>query len=104
MAGLFGLLDLGANSLLAQTSAAASVGKNTANVNTEGYSRQTVDLASLLGSGGVIAGASIRAEDMILASRERMADNARASAGDLASALGGLEERITGEGDLVGAI
>lgn len=101
MGGLLGLLDLGANSLLANSSAITTVGRNTANVNTEGYSRQSIDLESELGSrfgGGVTAGDARRSQDELLARRERRVASDRMNTQDLMAALEDLEHGLAGRG------
>lgn len=101
MAGLSGLLDLGASALLAYDSGTATVGRNLANVNTAGYARETLALSSELASplvGGVRAGNPERIGDARLAARERLADGARGRADALASATTDLERRLT-DGD-----
>ena len=58
MSGLLGLLGLGAGAISAQNAGVAVSGRNTANVNTEGYSQERVDMSSVLGVplvGGVLA-------------------------------------------------
>jgi flagellar hook-associated protein 1 FlgK len=110
MAGLTGLLDLGAGALLAQQAGVATSGRNAANVNTEGYSRERVVLASERGEpvsvqGGVTATMVVRAEDQILGLRERLVDGARGRADSLARGLQALEGRLTNEGpNLVDAV
>ena len=64
MSGLLGLLGLGAGAISAQNAGIAVSGRNTANVNTEGYSQERVDLESIRGVpnvGGVLAGNPPRA-------------------------------------------
>ena len=86
--GLLGLYNLGASALNAQQAGVAIAGKNSANVNTEGYQRESVDLQSEIGTNGVIAGASYRADDPILALRERQSSGAQGRAQTLSIALG----------------
>jgi flagellar hook-associated protein 1 FlgK len=108
MSGLIGLLDLGASALLAQNAGVATTGRNLANVNTEGYSRERIDLQSLQAApmvGGVRAVGPRRVEDMILASRERLASSAFGQSSAQALALGDLEVKMSAGGqDLVGAV
>src|SRR5437016_1911339 len=107
MGGLLGLLDLGAGALAAQNVGVSVAGRNAANVNTEGYSRERADLESELAAplvGGVRASGPSRAEDAILSLRERAASGARGRADALAAALGGLERDLAGSGDVVHAI
>jgi len=109
MSGLLGLLDMGAGALAAQSAGVAVSGRNASNVNTKGYSRESVDLKALPGApvlGGVTAGnVPIRAEAEILGLRERMADGDRGHSGALAEALLSLEGELTpASGNLSGAI
>ena len=98
MSGLLGLLGLGAGALTAQNAGVAVSGRNTANVNTEGYSQERVDLEALRGVphvGGVLAGNPQRFADDLLSGRERQSDGARGRSSSMASALGGLETGLT---------
>ena len=108
MPGLYGLLDLGAAALMAQNAGVATTGRNLANVNTEGYSRERVDLQALQASpmvGGVRAIGPRRVEDMILGSRERLSASAHGRASASAAALGDLEVKMNAGGqDLVTAV
>ncbi|MSP59499.1 MAG: flagellar hook-associated protein FlgK [Myxococcales bacterium] len=105
MSGLMGLLDLGAGALAAHTAGVSVAGRNAANVNTEGYSRQNVDLQSERGApliGGVRAAGFSRVEDAILALRERVAAGAHGRSQALAAALGSLERGLTSPATDVG--
>jgi flagellar hook-associated protein 1 FlgK len=98
MSGLLGLLGLGAGAITAQNAGVAVSGRNTANVNTEGYSQERVDLESIRGVphvGGVLAGNPQRYADDLLAGRERLSDGTGGRSGALASALGALESSAT---------
>jgi flagellar hook-associated protein 1 FlgK len=100
MSGLLGLLGLGAGAITAQSAGVAVSGRNTANVNTEGYSQERIDLESLLGVpavGGVQANGPQRFESDLLAGRERLSDGARGRAGSLATAIGGVETQLASE-------
>jgi flagellar hook-associated protein 1 FlgK len=102
MSGLLGLLHLGANAIQAHNAGIATVGRNTANVNTPGYSREEVDLRSELGAplvGGVRAGELSRAEDRLLATRERATASELGAADARANALTGLERELVPRGD-----
>jgi flagellar hook-associated protein 1 FlgK len=93
-----GLLDLGSGALAAQNAGIAIVGRNTANVNTPGYSRESVNFNSELGSpliGGVMIGGVSRAGSNLLAGRERLVDSDRGQSGSLSQALLGLESDLT---------
>ena len=66
MSNIIGLLDLGRGALLAHQKAISITGHNIANVNTPGYSRQRVNLATnpgLTSSPGQM-GAGVRASDI----------------------------------------
>ena len=65
MSGLLGLLDLGANSFQQTNAGVAIAGKNIANINTPGYSRERTD-----NTNGNVA---TRQEPPLLAGRERLA-------------------------------
>ncbi|HEV7558056.1 MAG TPA: flagellar basal body protein, partial [Kofleriaceae bacterium] len=74
MSDLLSLLSLGSNALTAQNSGVAVATNNVANMNTEGYSRESVSLESLIGPpllGGVRAGDITRAASSMLSSRIR---------------------------------
>src|SRR5262249_14573099 len=108
MAGLLGLLDLGANAFMAQNAGVAVSGRNLANVNTEGYSAERIDLESQLAAplvGGVTANDPRRAESPLLGARERTGAGAYGMADARAAALQDLEGRLTSEGtDIAQAI
>ena len=109
MTSLMGLLDMGAGALVAQSAGVAVSGRNAANVNTRGYSRESVDLNALPGApvlGGVTAGGvPIRAANEILGLRERLNDGERGQSGALAEALLSLEGDLTpASGNLSSAI
>jgi flagellar hook-associated protein 1 FlgK len=98
MSGLLGLLGLGAGAITAQNAGVAVSGRNTANVNTEGYSQERVDMNSVLGVplvGGVLASDPHRYADDLLAGRERQSDGTNGRSGALANALGALETTAT---------
>lgn len=104
MSSLMGLLDLGAGAIQAQNAGIASAGNNAANVNTEGYSRQRVDLRANLGSptyGGVTFGAPERVGSELLAGRQRLIGGSSGYFNQLSSALLDLEGVMTAaEGDI----
>ncbi|MCC7381335.1 MAG: flagellar hook-associated protein FlgK [Deltaproteobacteria bacterium] len=104
MGGVNGLLDLGLSSMLAQQGAAAAAGRNTANASTPGYRRESADLAASL-EGGVSFRGFARADDQILALRERSREGTRAYAESLSTSLQDLEAGLTAPGPaLVDAI
>lgn len=101
MSGLLGLLDLGANAYMAQSAGVATSGRNIANVGTEGYSREKIDLRSELGAplvGGVRALGPNRVEDGFLSSRERAVASNLGFADSFASAALDAEARLTPPG------
>jgi len=108
MSGLLGLLNLGSSALAAQNAGVAISARNTANVNTEGYSRQSIEMSSLLGSplvGGVRAGNAQRMADEMLAARERATDGNRGRFESLSEALLDMESEVApSEGNMVQAI
>lgn len=81
MSDLLRLLSLGSNAISASNAGVAVATNNVANANTEGYSRERVELSSLIGPptlGGVKVGALSRSADDLLSAR------IRAAAGNLA--------------------
>ncbi|MBI4509603.1 MAG: flagellar hook-associated protein FlgK [Deltaproteobacteria bacterium] len=99
MANISSLLVLGGNAVLAQNAGIATTGKNIANVNTEGYQRERIDLASLPGApnlGGVRVIGPYRTEDLLLARREQLAMGDRGLALSASSSLSSLEDAIGG--------
>src|SRR5262249_27848102 len=101
MSGLLGLLDLGASAFMAQNAGVAVSGRNLANVNTEGYSAERLDLQSQLAAplvGGVVARDPRRAESPLLSARARLGAGAFGMADARSAALQDLEGRLTGEG------
>jgi len=106
MSSLIGLLNLGGNAILAQNAGVAVTGNNISNANTEGYSRQNVNLESELAAplvGGVRADGTSRADDQLLASRERSSSGAMGKSSTQAAALGTLESDLT-SGDVISAM
>ena len=94
MADLLSLLDLGAAGLAAQHNGVAVAGNNTANVNTEGYSRQRIAFHAGLAAplvGGVTTSSPRRVDSELLAGRERLASAALGRSGARAPALLDLE-------------
>src|SRR5215831_14065673 len=88
MAGLLGLLDFGANAFRTQNAGVAVSGRNIANINTEGYTRED------LGPKG-----DFTHQDMpLLSSRERLAAGSFGMADAQAAALGGLEGSLVDGG------
>ncbi|MBY4675927.1 flagellar hook-associated protein FlgK [Marinobacterium arenosum] len=67
----FGLLNIGTQALNANSSSLAVVGQNIANVNTEGYNRQTANWATREGGNGVVVSSVERIVDQFLAKQLR---------------------------------
>ncbi len=104
MSSLMGLLDLGASAIQAQNAGIATAANNSANVNTEGYTRQRVNLRANVGSpvyGGVTFGDPERIGDELLAGRQRLIGGSSGYFDRLSSALLDLEGVMTAaEGDI----
>jgi flagellar hook-associated protein 1 FlgK len=97
--GLNNLLEVGLSGLRAARAGIGTAGRNVANANTPGYVRQSVDLRSISGdptNGGVRVAGIIRADDAILAARERTADGLRGQAQTMQASLQSLEAGLTG--------
>lgn len=98
MSDLFSLLHLGSAGIAAQNSGISVASNNVANANTEGYSRQRVDLEALGRSplvGGVRSGMPDRLSDSLLGGRIRLAGSNLSMSQAYASALGDVESRMT---------
>ena len=108
MSSLFGLLDLGGSAIQAQNAGIATAANNSANVNTEGYSRQRVDLRSNIGSpiyGGVTFGDPLRVGDELLAGRQRQIGGSSGYFDRLSSVLQDFEGVMTAaETDIPGGL
>jgi flagellar hook-associated protein 1 len=100
MSDLLSLLSLGSAGIAAQNAGVSVATNNVANVNTRGYSRERVDLESLL-QGGVRAGDPQRIGDELLAGRIRTAGGALAMAKAFAQALSDVEARLTDGGPTI---
>lgn len=104
MSSLLGLLDMGASAIQAQNAGIATAANNAANVNTEGYSRQRVDLKANLGSpilGGVGFDDPERIGSELLAGRQRHIGGSAGYFENLSSILLDLEGVLTAaEGDI----
>jgi flagellar hook-associated protein 1 len=101
MSDLLSLLSLGSSGIAAQNTGVAVAANNVANVNTAGYSRQRVDLESLLAAplvGGVRSGAPDRMQDNLLAGRVRVAAGSMTMSNALYEALLDVEGRVAGAG------
>jgi flagellar hook-associated protein 1 FlgK len=99
MPDLLSLLSLGSAGMAAQNAGVSIATNNVANANTQGYSRQRVDLESLLGAplvGGVRSGAPDRLQDNLLAGRIRNAAGSLAGSRAFSQAMLDLEQRVSG--------
>ncbi len=109
MSGLLGMLDLGAGAYLAYSAGVATTGRNLANVGTEGYSRESIDLRAQIGAprvGGVEALGPVRAHSSLLATRERGSHAAHGQADALAAGMLDAEAQLAPQGapDVVDSI
>jgi flagellar hook-associated protein 1 FlgK len=98
MSNLMGLLSLGSGGIAAQNSGIAVASNNVANANTEGYSRQRVDLEALMGTplvGGVRANGADRLSDALLGGRIRVANGALQMSTSQSASLDDLQSRLT---------
>jgi flagellar hook-associated protein 1 FlgK len=99
MADLLSLLGLGAGAMTAQNAGAAVAGNNTANVNTDGYARERIDLESMPQAplvGGVWSGGVQRLASNLIAMRQRTAAGASGKSQAFATASADLEAGMTG--------
>jgi flagellar hook-associated protein 1 len=104
MSDLLSLLSLGAAALQAQNTGVSVATNNVANANTEGYSRQRVDLASLEAAplvGGVRSGTPDRLASNLLNTRIHTTAGSLAMARAFADALAELESGMTSGGGSV---
>lgn len=101
MSGLLGYLQMGAGAFSAQSAGVAVAGRNLANVNTRGYSRQRVQLEAELSAplvGGVRANEPSRATSALLSNRVRQGTAEQGQQRALAASLEGLEFSLTDRG------
>ena len=101
MSDLLSLLGMGAGALAAHNSGVSVASNNVANANTQGYSRQRVDMEALQGTplaGGVRAGDPQRLASSMLAGRIRVAGGALAMSRAFSEALSDAEFRLVGSG------
>jgi flagellar hook-associated protein 1 FlgK len=104
MSDLMSLLSLGSAGITAQGTGIAVATNNVANVNTAGYSRQRVDLQSLIGAplvGGVRSGSPDRLQDYLLAGRIRTAGGSLSMSRAFAAAVLDVESRLASSGPTV---
>ena len=100
-----GLLGVGTSALLAYQRALDTVGHNVANVNTEGYSRQNVELSARqpqgLGNGfagkGVDVTTVLRSYDQFITDELRSSTTGFVEQDTLASLAGGLDNLLADE-------
>src|ERR1700744_856149 len=102
-------LSLGSSALLAQQAGIAVTGRNTANVNTPGYQRESIDFEAQPGSplvGGVTTGSAYRSSDDLLSAQERSQAGAGGYSSTLSTSLSSLESPPTGSdnNDLIDSI
>lgn len=98
MSDLMSLLSMGSSGIAAQNSGIAVATNNVANANTEGYSRQSVTLESVIGpplQGGVRAGDTARYASSLLAARIRTASGSLSSSTASQAAISDLENTLT---------
>ena len=104
MSDLLSLLSLGSSAIAAQNAGVAVATNNVANANTEGYSRQRVDLEALEAAptvGGVRSQTPQRLADDLLSGRIQTAAGSLAMSQAFADALADLEGRLTGGGPTI---
>ncbi len=101
MSDLLSLLSLGSNAIAAQNTGVSVATNNVANVNTEGYSRQRVDLEALEAAplvGGVRGNSPDRLQDNILSGRIRTAGGALAMSEAFSAAITDIQSSLSGSG------
>ena len=94
MSDLMSLLSLGAAGIAAQNNGVATAANNAANANTEGYSRQSLILDSVV-YGGVTTGSTARYASELLAGRIRASAGSLANSAQTQSAVSDLEDTLT---------
>lgn len=98
MADLLSILSLGANGIAAQSAGASVAANNIANANTAGFSRQRVDLESLLAAplvGGVRSGDPTRYASQLLNSRIQSAAGQLSGSQAFSAAISDFEATAT---------
>jgi flagellar hook-associated protein 1 FlgK len=99
MSDLLSLLSLGSAGMTAQNTGVSVATNNVANANTDGYSRQRVDLEALRASpliGGVRSGRPTRMSDELLSGRIRMSAGSLAMSKAFSAALNEVESSLAG--------
>jgi flagellar hook-associated protein 1 FlgK len=97
MSDLLSLLSLGSSALTAQNSGVGVATNNVANMNTAGYSRESVELESLIGPptlGGVRAAGITRAASDMLAARIRSGSGSLGRSQTMSDNLGDFEATL----------
>jgi flagellar hook-associated protein 1 len=100
MSSLFGLLSIGQGAVNAQRAGAAITGRNIANANTQGYSRESIRFESqplVAFIGGVATSNPERSQSDILSRREREASSELGFAQSLLGAASALEQQLVGD-------
>lgn len=98
MSDLLSLLSLGSAGIAAQNTGISVATNNVANANTDGYSRQRVDLEALRASpliGGVRSGSPSRMADQLLSGRIRNSAGSLSHSQQLASGLSDVESTLS---------
>lgn len=101
MADLLSLLSVGSAAIAAQNTGIAVASNNVANANTDGYSRQRVDLEALPAAplvGGVRSGSPDRLQDNLLSGQIQTAAGSLAMSQAFADALSELQNGVAGGG------
>jgi flagellar hook-associated protein 1 FlgK len=104
MSDLLSLLSLGSAGIAAQNTGVSVAANNVANVNTAGYSRQRVDLESLVGVplvGGVRSGDPDRLQNVLLGARMRTASGTLSLSRAFHEAVLDVEARLSSGGATV---
>ena len=94
MSSLTSVLNTGKQALIAQQTALSITGTNIANVNTKGYSRQTVQMEALSG-GGVLVSDVGRLRDQFLEVRLRSSNARMQGSSTLATSLEQMEQALS---------
>ena len=101
MSDLMSLLSLGSAGLAAQNAGVAVASNNVANANTDGYSRERIDLQSISHLGGVKSGDAARFADALLGMRIRTSSASLSMSKAGATALGEIQDAVSGNGTTV---
>ncbi len=104
MADLLSLLSVGSSAIAAQNTGIAVATNNVANANTDGYSRQRVDLESLPAApliGGVRSGNPVRLQDSLLQTRIQTQAGQLSMSQSFSDGVSQLETAVSGGGATV---